>query len=231
VRAQKLQPTKKIVVGHSQLLVRDALRRTLAAEPTLSIVAEAGDSGRLLDALNRVRPDLLVLESTLPVGRGLSVREVMVARLRSVDTVVIGDGDLEGVLFALRAGARGWVTSAGSLADLLTCITAVLDGQLCLPAELSRQVVPRLLHPSPSEEQARACVRRLTPQERRVLQLLVACHGSKTIADELDISPQTVRTHINRILRKLKVHSRTAAVALVLNAGLEELLHDHALAE
>jgi DNA-binding NarL/FixJ family response regulator len=226
VRAQKREPSLKVVIGHAQGLVREAVRARVGAQAGMSVMAVASDTAEVLDALDRDLPDVLLLEWELVCTAEVDQRAKLTSHLGRVPSLVFGEENLDALVQALRAGARGWITSDESLDSLVSHLRAVLRGDVVVPPPLAGRVLPALLEGDRDREDLRRLIGRLTRREQEVLRLLAEGQDPVEIAGTLHISLQTVRTHIQRILGKLEVHSRTAAVSLAIRAGILDSTQD-----
>lgn len=215
------------VVGPARLLLVDdhrafagALAHRLGAEPDLEVVgvaATAAEAGALAGAL---RPDLAVVDVELGTDDGL----VLVARLAALDrapavVVVTCHVDASTATEAVRAGATGFVAKDAPVDELLVAIRAALAGESRLPGHLLGGVL-RLLQGDGPPSRPEAGLGGLTVREREVLALLVAGLDRSAIGARLFLSPNTVRTHVQNVLRKLEVHSSIEAVGLALRHGV-----------
>jgi DNA-binding NarL/FixJ family response regulator len=191
-------------------LARGGLGALLGGEPGLSVVAQAaaGDGiGRLLQAY---APDVVVLDLGPGDGERVSDLETL-----PVPVLVLASGS-ERAREALAAGARGVLFRDADAARLATALAAVARGLLVLDDALQEALVPRTAPPeSPVEA--------LTPREREVLQLLSEGLANRRIAERLGIGERTVKFHVNAILGKLGVSTRTEAVVVAARLGLVTL--------
>jgi DNA-binding NarL/FixJ family response regulator len=191
----------------TQLLNQDHVQRTWA-HTTIDA---------LLAALHSSPVDVALLDWSLCSGHPFqSLRE------RHPDLKFMATGHDQrpaDIVAALEAGALGWVPKHIALEELLTGIRTVSAGDRWLPASLLTGVLEALAKPR-DEGRARRLLQPLTHREREVLQCMVDGLTRDQIAVQLDMSPNTVRTHVQRVLRKLGVHSSLRAVAVAREAGL-----------
>jgi DNA-binding NarL/FixJ family response regulator len=189
--------------------IRADLEAMLANNPGLRCVGTCASAENALVNIPFWRPDVVLMDINLPGMSGIDC----VARLKTkmpkllvlMLTVYV---DAENIFRALKAGANGYLVKRLASAKLLEAIQEVSAGGAPMSCQIARKVVQYFHQAGPSEDVSE----NLTPRELEILQLLVAGCFFKEIADQLNISGETVRTHINHIYRKLHVRSRTEAV-------------------
>jgi DNA-binding NarL/FixJ family response regulator len=213
-----------IVLAESRRLLRDAFTEALRDGNDLDVTATDGDAVCTLVQVERVRPSVVLVGATLRDDlSGLCAR---LHALRDSPRVIVfdGAGSDETLLQAIESGAAGYVTGHGGLAGIVEAIHTVARGESVVPPAMLGTLLRRLIERQ--REAARAAERlvTLTPREREVLSMLVDGRDATRIAAALVISPETARTHIQRVLRKLGVHSRLEAITLVASTGLADRL-------
>jgi DNA-binding NarL/FixJ family response regulator len=200
-----------LIADHSPAL-RAGVRMSLESGGCV-VCAEAGEAKTALDATLRERPDVCLVDASLP-GGAIAVVEGISSKLPDCRVVVFSDSrsDVD-VLEALRAGASGYLLKDIDLAPLPITLRRVLAGEAALP----RALVWRLIeHLHESERRKRLAVRHdLTQRELEVLELLAEKLSTAEIARRLFVEKVTVRTHVASILKKLCVPDRRAAIRLI----------------
>jgi DNA-binding NarL/FixJ family response regulator len=138
--------------------------------------------------------------------------------------VVVGaeDDDEELLLEALAAGVTGYVTRSATVADLVEALRAVHRGETSVPARMLGGLLAGVARRRRDHERVDRLLDLLTPRELEVLQLLATGATNQQIADALNISAQTAKTHVQKVMKKLGVHSRLQAVVLATDGGLLE---------
>lgn len=224
--------TVRVVVADARRLVRESLREALAADERVEVVASAGDARGVFLQVQRTTPDVVAL-----AGSGLGPLSRLCGAIASVEPaprvlVVDGTGDEDALLDAIEAGVDGYVTSGSGIADVIGAVRALASGESVVPPVMLGPLLRKLIRRHREASAAVGQLAALTPREREVLTLLVEGLDDERMAARLFISPDTARTHVQRILRKLGVHSRKEAVALVadngLAAGLERVVEGRA---
>ncbi len=208
------------VVADDHGIVREGLRRLIEAEPDLDVCGEAADGREVLEEVARKRPDVVVLDITMPRLGGLETLQ----RLRSQhgDTKVIllsVHGDSSFIQSAVALGADGYVLKDGRAAEIVTAIREVMKGGSYFSPAVAREIVEQLRNPRPVDEDPFA---RLSAREREVLQRIAEGLSAKEIAVDLDVSTKTIEAHRTSLMRKLGLRKATELVRYALRHGLIE---------
>ena len=191
----------RILLADDHALLLGAFEMLLAAE--CDIVGQVSDGRALVAAAERLRPDIVVLDISMPLLNGLEAGRQIKQRLRDVKLVFVTmneDPDLAAEAF--RLGASGYILKRSAASELLTAIREVMKGRSYLTPLVTEGVVRFLLH---SDEQVARP--ELTPRQREVLQLLAEGRSMKEVAGILDLTPRTVAFHKYRMMEQLKVKS------------------------
>jgi two-component system, NarL family, nitrate/nitrite response regulator NarL len=179
------------------------------------IIGPVGTAAEALAAASEDEPDVVLLDLGLPDLHGSDAGRLLLARHPDIEIVVLSAStDPRAAAEAVASGFLGFLPKESSLATVVEAIRSAVDGRpMVIP---SPRALPR------SNARPGRQVSPLTAREQQVLQLIVAARGSRAIADELHISANTVRTHVQSILTKLQVHTRLEAAAFALRHGLVE---------
>lgn len=198
-------------------LLRDGVRAALERDPQLAVVAEATTVAGCAAAAAEHRPDVVLLDLSLPDGSGLTaLPELAQVAPGAAVLVLTSSGDVETVRAALRAGARGYVVKGAGGDQLVAAVRAAAGGQLVLDPEVAGAVLaPLTAEPGPADP-----FPELSAREREVLALLARGHGTDAIARALFLSPKTVRNHLSHAYAVLGVADRAQAVAVARDRGL-----------
>jgi DNA-binding NarL/FixJ family response regulator len=211
------QATVAIVDDHE--VFAQALSVRLGQEPDLRVIASTASASRVLDLVTEHRPDVLVLDIELGSASGLDLCAELLTWVNPPIIVILTcRDDSETAATALRLGASAVVLKLGPIREVIVAIRSVLRGELWVSPGLVTGLVSKLR--SRSGEPARDGIGGLTTREVEVLTLMVQGKRYADIAQHLGLSVNTVRTHAHNIQKKLGVHSRVAAIALGLRAGL-----------
>ena len=202
----------RVLVVDDHALFRTGVANIINQEPDLRVVGEAGNGVEALEAYERHRPDVTLLDLRMPLMEGVEA----IRRIRDRDprarVIVLTTYDTdEEITRALKAGAKAYVLKDIPADELVRCIRDVLAGKTYLA-------------PSAAAKLAEGVTRvRLTPREMSALQLMADGKANKEIATALDISERTVKTHLGHLFEKLGVTSRTEAVRVASRRGLVRL--------
>jgi two-component system, NarL family, response regulator LiaR len=213
------QPFSAITVAtvDSDPLARRALRAQLATEHDIELVGEAPYASKGVDLVKRHRPDLVLIAMT-PGEPGCSeaIGEMFAASPRSRIIVLALDSDEDAQMRALRAGAAGWLLKSIDLEVLPRVLRRVQAGEAAVPRALGNRLLEETIGDGILDRNRLRPIRSsLSRREWEVIDLLVEGATTARIADQLQIRPATVRTHVKHILGKLRVHSREEAIRYV----------------
>jgi DNA-binding NarL/FixJ family response regulator len=197
----------QIALVDDHALVRDGLRALLAVMPQIEVVGEAQSGAEALEMLERVRPDLLLLDIGLKDINGLELTQTLARQHPQVRVLILSMYDnLEYVRSSIKAGALGYVLKDASSREIVAAIEAVAAGGTFYSSGIARKLAEHEQNPH-----------NLTPREAQILQLLARGLDSKAMAREMDISVRTVETHRLSIRRKLNIDSSTALIKYALS--------------
>jgi DNA-binding NarL/FixJ family response regulator len=215
----------RILLADGRSLFREAVHVALEREADLHVVAEAVNGLHAVAEAERLRPDVVVVQAELPNGDGAMTTRLIRASHPDCRVLLLADAEDERVIGAvLEAGASGYVTKTAPLGDLVAAVRSAHRGESLVSSALLGDLFAELAHRRREQDAAAQRVARLTPREREVLGLLVEGASKDAVAQALLISPQTARTHIQKVIKKLGVHSRMEAALLVTRNGLLDRL-------
>jgi len=220
------QVPARILLADEQSLFREAVKVILDAELDLQVVAEAADGLEAVAEAERSRPDLVLLDATLPNCDGVRATALIRERLPDARILFLAAEEEETSLVeAMEAGANGYLAKSAPLSELIEAARAVRRGETLVPRGMLGALLARLIRRRRGYDEAMRRVSKLTRREREVLALLADGGDKDAIAQALVISPETARTHIQNVLSKLEVHSRLEAAAFVSqNYVMDELI-------
>jgi NarL family two-component system response regulator LiaR len=205
----------RVLLVDQDPLVRRVVRDALAGSG-IQVVAEAGDGREAVDLASRCKPDVVLTDLVLPELEGpATIRRIVSASPLVRVVVLTAAKDAHAGITALKAGASGYVTKDVELNTLPRIIAAVANGEAAVSRAFVSVLIDRLRSAPEGNAGLRPVRSRLTPREWEVLDLLCAGYSLEDVTDALVVSPETVRSHLQRAMRKLGVHSRDAAVEAV----------------
>ncbi|MFJ8432451.1 response regulator [Kitasatospora sp. NPDC094019] len=213
--------TIRVLVAEDQAAVRAALVMILRAEPDLEVVGQAADGEEAVRLALELRPDVVLMDVQMPRLDGVSAtRQVVAAGAAQVLVLTTFDLD-EYVYGALRAGAAGFLLKDLEADALVDGIRTVARGDGMLAPSVTRRLIGTFARPERRVgPEVRAAVDGLTPREREVLACIGAGLSNGEIAGRLEMAEATTKTHVSRILAKLRLRSRVQAAILAQDLGL-----------
>lgn len=212
----------RILLADDHRIFRDGMRPLFGAQPDFELVAEAEDGERALALALELRPDIAVLDISMPGRSGLDVARSLAESAPDVRVIFLSmHSDRRYVLEALRIGARGFLLKDAGFAELLVAIRAVHDGHTYLGDAVSEQVIHDYVTLSQAEEHS--ALAPLSPREREVLTLLAEGLAIKQVADRLTLSVKTIETHRKAIMDKLEIRSIAELTKVAIREGLTAL--------
>ncbi|HXW95988.1 MAG TPA: response regulator transcription factor [Gemmatimonadales bacterium] len=210
----------RVMLVDDHTLVREGVRHVLTGTPGFEVVAEAGDGEAAVRLAPTSRPDLVVLDLSLPGASGLDVTTRLREVLPSVRVLILSVHDHpEYVLGAVRAGAQGYLRKDTSPAELREALRAVARGESYFSPPVARHLSAAVRGDAPADDAA-ARLARLTPREREVLGGIAAGETSRAIATRLGLSPRTVESYRESLARKLDIKTVAGLTRFAVEAGM-----------
>jgi DNA-binding NarL/FixJ family response regulator len=211
----------RLLIADDQDLMREGLRMMLGAQADIEVVAEAGDGRAAVDEALVRRPDVALLDIRMPGMDGIEATRRITAAGAATRVVMLTTFDHDDHVYdALRAGATGFLLKTTPPAQLVAAVRAAADGESLLSPEIAARLAQRFARgPRPATDGVPSELAELTARELDVLRLIARGHTNAAIANELIMSGATVKTHVNRIFRKLGVTERAQAVVLAYESG------------
>ena len=207
----------RVVLADDHRILLDGLRQLLDAKGDMQVVATATDAPSAIEAVRTHRPDVLVLDISMPGGGGLEVaRRVREMELGTKIVVLTMYAEDRFVMEAVRLGAAGYVLKRAADIELIEAIRAVAAGEAYLTPAAIRLLLEQQQQESGRPEPA------LSPREREVLRFTARGFSNLEIAERLFVSPKTIDTYRSRIMAKLDIHRRSELVDYALRNGLLE---------
>ncbi len=210
----------RVVLADDHAIFRAGLRALLELEEGVEVVGEAATGDEATERARVLRPDVVVMDLSMPEGSGLEATRRIAALNLGVQVLVLTvHAEEEYLVPVVDAGASGYLTKASADRDLMEAIRTVARGEVYLPARAATLLLQqyRTVEDSESEE---GRLRDLSSREREVLALTAEGFSSSEIGEKLFISPKTVDTYRSRIMRKLGLTHRSELVRFALKVGL-----------
>jgi DNA-binding NarL/FixJ family response regulator len=211
----------RVLFVEDHQLLADALSAMLAREPDIEVVGVAGSVAEA-KAMSRDRLDVVLMDYQLPDGTGAEATRAIKARWPAARVVMVTAlTDDETVLESIQAGADGYLTKDRAAEDVVLAVRAANAGETLLPRSVIVEIARRVAAARERGDDRRV-VEPLTPRELEVLRALTEGLSTPEICEQLFIAPNTLRTHVQNIMGKLRVHSKLEAVAFALRYRLVE---------
>lgn len=208
----------RIVIADDHGVLRAGLRALLSAEPDIEVAADVGDGYRLLDVAKQVRPDIVLLDISMPGPGGVELIRQLRRSQPDLRVLILTVHEDEGLLQeAIAAGAAGYVIKRAVESELINAIHAVHRGDIYIHPAMTRALLRDVLPPREAKEPPREP---LSPREIEVLKLIALGYTNRQIAEALTISVRTVESHRANIRDKLGLHSRVDLVRYAREHGL-----------
>ncbi len=215
--------TARVVIADDQAFVRIGFRMILTAAG-IDVVGEAADGVEAVDLVQRLSPDVVLMDIRMPTMDGLEATRRIVAGPGACRVLMLTTFDLDRYVYAaLAAGASGFLLKDVTPEHLAAAVQLVGTGDALLAPSITRRLVERFASATPSADLPPAIHRDLaglTPREREVLSLLGRGLSNAELAEQLTLSEATVKTHVARIFAKLNLRDRAQAVVLAYETGL-----------
>jgi len=203
-------------------LIRAGLATILASDPDIKVLGEAENGVRAIELVTRLQPQVIMMDIRMPQLDGLGAMEHILATDPQAKVLILTTfGEEEYIDRAMSGGAAGFMLKSSSPEDLIRGVHSVADGAAALSPRIAQRLVNKFR--SVDHDRRRAAtslITQLTPREHDVLALVGAGHSNAEIADELVLTPATVKGHMTSILLKLGVRNRVEAALIAYQSGI-----------
>jgi DNA-binding NarL/FixJ family response regulator len=208
------------VIADDHLAFGEALEVVLAQEDDLQVIEVVTDGAAALRAVTDHDPDVVIMDVSMPGMDGIeATRKIRDEGLRTQVIVLSGTEDDLAMGRAVQAGARGFLSKTEAVGDLARAIRRAFRGDALNPEDEVNQSLTRLRRRRAQEGNIEQRMGRLTPRELEILQRIADGETNAQIAAELQMSPNTLRTHTQNVLTKLGVHSKLDAIVAAIRHG------------
>lgn len=199
----------RVLIVDDHALVREGIRALLALVADIEVVGEAGNGKEALKQIERLSPDVVLMDLAMPIMGGLEATRRIRKEFPGVKVLALTQyDDSEYVIPVIEAGARGFVTKMGAFCELTSAIQAVYRGDSFLSPSAAAALVEECQQKITSEGE-KDPYQHLTDREREVLKLVVEGHTGREIAEILFVSPKTVDWYKTSLMNKLNIHNKT----------------------
>jgi DNA-binding NarL/FixJ family response regulator len=218
--------TIRVLLADDQALLRSAFRVLVDSEPDMEVIGEASDGAEAVRLAREQGADVVLMDIRMPGTDGLAATRMISAdpSLSEVRVVILTTFEVDDyVVQALRAGASGFLGKGSEPEELLNAIRVAAGGEALLSPTATKGLIARFLAQGDDDGRDPARSERLgalTGREREVLIQVAGGHSNDEIAERLEVSPLTVKTHVNRAMAKLGARDRAQLVVIAYESGL-----------
>jgi len=214
-------PTTILLVDDHPIF-REGLRSLIEKSETSLVIGEAGDGGEAVRLAGELKPDLVIMDLTMPIMNGIDATREITGKYPGIRVLALSmETNRFFVVEVLKAGATGFVLKDTAFAELLDAVHAVARGETYLPRKVATMLVREFLQCIP--EDLTIAYQNLTPREREILQLVADGKSTKEIAFQLGISTKTVENQRQAIMQKLNLFSIAELTKYAVRHGLSPL--------
>ena len=210
----------RVLIAEDHRTFAEALQRVIDLEKGLQVVTIADNGKEAVDLVVENHPDVVLMDVEMPDLDGIqATRKIRQASPNTQVVMLSAHHDDTLVARAVEAGAAGYLNKTHSVGEVADAVRAAAHGEELIDAEEVGRVLTILRRRREEDADSQSRVQRLTPRQIEILQNMADGMSSEQIARSLGISPQTLRTHVQNILTRLKVHSKIEALALAIRHG------------
>ena len=211
-------PLYRILIADDHLLVRAGIRALIESIEGATVVAEANDGREAVDLAATLRPDIAILDVTMPGLNGLEAATRLREASPATRVIILSMHANEAyVRTALKSGAAGYLLKSATAGELQVALQTVARGEIYLSPAVSKQVVKGFVDGTAHDASP---LDALTTRQREILQLIAEGRSTKEVAFTLSISAKTVETHRAQIMERLEIHDLAGLVRFAIRSGL-----------
>lgn len=210
----------KVLIADDHPLIREGLIKVLALDKEICVAGEAVDGNEVLDKVNRLKPDVVLLDLNMPKFSGVEAAKILLKNNPEIKVIALTVDDCEQrILELIKIGVSGYLLKDVSVDALISTIKAVYAGETVIAPRITQMLLREVNNPAGGGP-ASGGLAELTAREREIIRLIAEGKNNREIAAELFISEKTVKNHISSIFRKIKVHDRTQAALYAIKTDL-----------
>jgi DNA-binding NarL/FixJ family response regulator len=212
----------KVLIADDHRLFRDGLRTLLEKQKNINIVGETKDGPETVTAANKLHPDIILMDISMPGLNGIETARKISAQSDSTKILMLSmHSDRRYVTESLKAGAVGYLLKDSAFEELITAIHAVSENGIYLSPKINDSVIKEYIAVAKGSPKSSFSI--LSAREREVLQILAEGRTTKEIAISLNVSVKTIETHRKQIMDKLDIHSIAELTKYAIREGLTSL--------
>jgi DNA-binding NarL/FixJ family response regulator len=211
-----------VLIADDQALFRSGFRMVLEAEDDIEVVGEAATGRQAIDSTRRLRPNVVLMDVRMPELDGIAAtRDIIGEGEQDARVLILTTFDLDEYVYdALAAGASGFLLKDAQPEELVAGIRVVASGEALLAPTVTRRLIEDFSRARPGRMESPPGLDELTPREHEVWGLLAQGLSNAEIAERLIVGETTVKTHVARVLLKLRLRDRVQAVVLAYESGV-----------
>jgi DNA-binding NarL/FixJ family response regulator len=210
----------KVFIADDHAMMREGLRLIIEAERDISVIGEAADGRQAVRLIQRLAPDVVIMDIAMPILNGIEATEQILNSKTFTQIIILSmHASKEHIFRALEAGAKGYLLKESAGKEMVKAIRAVYAGNRFLSDRISQTVIEDYIHQRTADSEE-SPIKRLSPREREVLQLVVEGKTSAEIASDLFLSPKTVETYRSRLMHKLGIKDLPGLVKFAIQHGM-----------
>ncbi len=210
-----------VLLVDDHALIREGLRQLFTLEQDIQVVGEAVDGIEALHAIQRLRPDVVLMDIHMPIIDGIAVTRQTTQEFPDVAVIMLTmHRDHQQMLQAMKSGARGYLLKSASIREVAQAIRTVHAGGMLVEPVLTGAIVSELRRLSDTSKESRRLLDLLSEKEIEIVRYVATGMSNKEIADKLAYSEKTVKNYLSIIFQKLNIRDRTQAAILALRQGL-----------
>ncbi len=212
----------KIMIVDEHKILREGLSTLIAKQPNMEIIGEATDGREALELVNKLSPDIILMDVTMPNLSGIEATRKIKSKNSDIEIIALSlHSDRRYVLGMIDAGASGYLLKECAFDELVRAINTVKNGKKYLSPEISSILIDEYSKKNPQDKLS--IYSKLTPRETEILQLIAEGKNTKEISNRLNISIKTVETHRRHIKKKLKSESIAELTKIAIREGLTSI--------
>lgn len=210
----------KVLIADDHAIVRAGLRTLIESDPDLELVGEAAGGYEAIELIDKTKPDILVLDISMPDIDGIAVTKLLNIKNLDVNILILTIHEDKALLReAVKSGASGYILKNAAEKELISAIKIVMRGDMYIEPSMVIALVDNLRNP---DESVKKSAEALTSRETEVLKLIVLGYTNRQVGEELHISVRTAEGHRSNLSDKLGIKSRVELVRYARNSGLIE---------
>jgi two-component system response regulator NreC len=207
-----------VLIADDHTIVRSGVRMLLEAEPDIKVVGEALNGLEAIELAESLRPDVVLMDITMPVMDGLEATSQIKTRFPQINVLVLTMHRSDDYFFEmLKAGASGYILKGAKTSELINAVRIVQGGEVFLYPSMTQKLVQGYLQLADWDNEGEPS---LSPREKEIFRLLAEGYSNKEIAEELVISPSTVHSHRGNLMDKLGLGNRRELIQYARKSGL-----------